>query len=113
MARGVHRRRGRAAPGEFFAVDQGERTPVTLRPGFVWDQNLNLGKPAEGPLLSWFTLYYVVNQSGLLRSSSDTSRVKVKRGLPGQVCKFGCLPPNAFNWGEVVMQFFLDHPKKD
>lgn len=34
-------------------------------------------------------------------------------GLPGQACKFGCLPPNAFVWGEEVMKFFRDHPKKD
>lgn len=31
--------------------------------------------------------------------------------LNGQVCPFACLPPNAFNWGEDTMQFFLDHPR--
>jgi hypothetical protein len=28
-----------------------------------------------------------------------------------QFLGFGCEPPNAFNWGEEVMKFFLAHPK--
>ncbi|MCC6525456.1 MAG: hypothetical protein IT373_22585 [Polyangiaceae bacterium] len=31
-------------------------------------------------------------------------------GEPGQVFSFACQPPNAFVWGQAVMQFFLDHP---
>jgi Phospholipase/Carboxylesterase len=31
-------------------------------------------------------------------------------GEPGQLFPFACDPPNAFTWGEVVMQFFLAHP---
>ncbi|MBI5533887.1 MAG: hypothetical protein HY898_14290 [Deltaproteobacteria bacterium] len=31
--------------------------------------------------------------------------------MPGETLFFGCAPPNAFSWGEIVMQFFLDHPK--
>jgi poly(3-hydroxybutyrate) depolymerase len=30
---------------------------------------------------------------------------------PGETLFFGCAPPNAFHWGQVVMKFFLDHPK--
>ncbi len=32
-------------------------------------------------------------------------------GLQGQACSFKCLPPNAFTWGEEVMQFFIAHPR--
>lgn len=32
-------------------------------------------------------------------------------GLPGQACAFACIAPNAFTWGEEVMQFFIAHPK--
>ncbi len=28
-----------------------------------------------------------------------------------QTMFFSCAPPNAFVWGEVVLQFFVDHPK--
>lgn len=31
-------------------------------------------------------------------------------GEPGQLFPFGCVPPNAFVWGEEVMAFFLAHP---
>jgi polyhydroxybutyrate depolymerase len=29
---------------------------------------------------------------------------------PGQLFPFGCVPPNAFTWGEEVMKFFVAHP---
>ncbi len=32
-------------------------------------------------------------------------------GQPGQLFPFGCVPPNAFTWGDEVMKFFLAHPK--
>lgn len=32
-------------------------------------------------------------------------------GALGQTMFFSCAPPNAFVWGEVVLQFFVDHPK--
>ena len=32
--------------------------------------------------------------------------------LPGQFMGFACLPPNAFNWGERVLRFFQQHPKR-
>ncbi len=32
-------------------------------------------------------------------------------GAPGQLFSFACVQPNAFVWGEAVMQFFIDHPK--
>jgi polyhydroxybutyrate depolymerase len=31
---------------------------------------------------------------------------------PGQLMAFGCAPPNAFNWGETVMEFFMAHPRR-
>lgn len=31
--------------------------------------------------------------------------------LPGQIAPFACQGPDAFVWGEVVMQFFVDHPR--
>jgi predicted esterase len=30
---------------------------------------------------------------------------------PGQLFSYACEGPNAFRWGEVVMQFFLAHPR--
>jgi hypothetical protein len=30
---------------------------------------------------------------------------------PGETMFFGCAPPNAFKWGEAIMQFFTAHPK--
>ena len=30
-------------------------------------------------------------------------------GLPGQIMPFGCLPPNDFDWGDEVMEFFMTH----
>lgn len=32
-------------------------------------------------------------------------------GALGQTMFFSCAPPNAFAWGQVVLQFFVDHPK--
>jgi hypothetical protein len=29
---------------------------------------------------------------------------------PGQLFPFGCIPPNAFTWGEEAMKFFVAHP---
>lgn len=29
----------------------------------------------------------------------------------GQTMYFSCAPPNAFDWGQTVLQFFIDHPK--
>ncbi len=31
-------------------------------------------------------------------------------GTLGQTMFFSCNPPNAFDWGQVVLQFFIDHP---
>ena len=31
--------------------------------------------------------------------------------LPGQLAGYGCKGDNAFHFGQVVMQFFIDHPK--
>jgi polyhydroxybutyrate depolymerase len=31
-------------------------------------------------------------------------------GEPGQAAPFGCDPPNAFVWGQKVVEFFLAHP---
>ena len=31
---------------------------------------------------------------------------------PGQPFGFGCVPPNAFHWGEEAMKFFIAHPKQ-
>jgi hypothetical protein len=31
--------------------------------------------------------------------------------LPGQFMGFACLSPNAFTWGEIVLEFFQAHPK--
>jgi polyhydroxybutyrate depolymerase len=36
----------------------------------------------------------------------------LKGGEPGQLFGFGCEGTNAFVWGEQVMKFFIDHPKK-
>lgn len=33
-------------------------------------------------------------------------------GAPGQLFSFACVEPNAFVWGDAVMQFFLAHPKE-
>lgn len=33
-------------------------------------------------------------------------------GAPGQLYPFGCEPPNAFVWGEMVMEFFRAHPRR-
>lgn len=30
---------------------------------------------------------------------------------PGQLMAFACEPPNAFTWGEEVIQFFIAHPR--
>jgi hypothetical protein len=30
---------------------------------------------------------------------------------PGQLFPFGCEGRNGFVWGEIAMQFFIDHPK--
>jgi len=30
---------------------------------------------------------------------------------PGQLFSYGCVDPTSFAWGEVVMQFFIAHPK--
>lgn len=38
--------------------------------------------------------------------SSDT-----QGGEPGQLFGFACDGPTAFDWGQAVLQFFLDHPK--
>jgi dienelactone hydrolase len=32
-------------------------------------------------------------------------------GAPGQLFSFACVEPNAFVWGDAVMQFFVDHPR--
>ncbi len=32
--------------------------------------------------------------------------------LPGQLMPFGCVPPNSFTWGEEVIHFFMEHPKR-
>ncbi len=36
----------------------------------------------------------------------------LKGGEPGQLFGFGCEGTNAFVWGEAVMKFFRDHPRK-
>jgi polyhydroxybutyrate depolymerase len=36
----------------------------------------------------------------------------LKGGEPGQLFGFGCEDASAFVWGEAVMKFFRDHPKK-
>lgn len=35
-----------------------------------------------------------------------------KGGAPGQLFGFACEGASAFTWGEIVMQFFRDHPRK-
>lgn len=34
-------------------------------------------------------------------------------GLAGQACSFACLPPNAFDWGEEIIEFFEAHPRSE
>ncbi|MEO7095816.1 MAG: hypothetical protein ABI175_21330 [Polyangiales bacterium] len=36
----------------------------------------------------------------------------LKGGEPGQLFGFACTDAAAFTWGDVVMRFFLDHPRK-
>ena len=31
--------------------------------------------------------------------------------VPGQACSFACIPPNAFTWGEELLDFFDAHPR--
>jgi len=32
-------------------------------------------------------------------------------GLPGQACSYRCNPPNGFDWGAEVLDWFVAHPK--
>jgi len=36
----------------------------------------------------------------------------LKGGEPGQLFGFACVGTSAFTWGDVVMKFFVDHPRK-
>jgi ankyrin repeat protein len=63
-------------------VVKGETTTATLRPSFPVYRDEPVPKVSEGLLMAAFRLGEVVRNSGLLRSSSDISRVKVKRTDP-------------------------------
>jgi hypothetical protein len=52
--------------------------------------------------------YVLVPLNGHCIPGGDDLRAN---GALGQTMFFSCAPPNAFVWGEVVMQFFVAHPR--
>jgi polyhydroxybutyrate depolymerase len=50
--------------------------------------------------------------SFVLRGHCYPGSKDLKGGEPGQLFGFACTDAAAFTWGDVVMQFFVDHPRK-
>lgn len=82
--------------GEAETVDEGE--------GFRWTRH-----SGDGVVLEFLSHDYaasnVIIRGHCYPGSTDPG------DAPGQLFPFGCEGENGFVWGEVAMQFFIDHPK--
>jgi polyhydroxybutyrate depolymerase len=83
----------------------GTTTPVASDAAYTRTRHSN----AQGTVLELVEHTYSASSALLgghcFPGSSDTSG-----GEPGQLFGFGCIGPNAFDWGEEVIAFFKAHP---
>jgi hypothetical protein len=73
---------------------------------YTWTRYTN----ASGNVFEFIQHDYAAS-SFVLKGHCYPGSPDLNGGEPGQLFGFACEPPNAFNWGQAVMQFFMAHPR--
>jgi poly(3-hydroxybutyrate) depolymerase len=85
----------------------GAETTVSSDANYKWTRRTS----AAGTVFEFISHKYEAS-SFVLKGHCYPGSKDLKGGEPGQLFGFGCEGTNAFIWGEEVMKFFRDHPRK-